>query len=761
MKLCRLKLKNLNSFRDPIDIDFEKSPLDDASLVAITGPTGSGKTTLLDAICVALYGKTPRLSGTGSQNPIHLVSHGETEGSSEVHFIANATRYIATWSIKRGSSAKVRLSYAENDKLISDKLSSRGKSLGSSQRTVSEEVESILGLDFDAFRRSVMLAQGEFAAFLKASREDRRTILEATAGISIYDVLKDRLNEKVTEIEAAHADVIAEIEKIPEASPEQLTEAETELGRLKNEADVLETRTQEIRHDKDRETKRKEDFEKLQSSEERQAELLDLQPEIDVLQAELEKAQRAEHLRLEKQDFDNAKSDLAKAEEALNTAATEKTNAEEQVKTAQADLDGKEAVYQTASTEHKQKTDIYRNAKLDVSRAVDQFAEADKRTPELEGLANQIDTLSNRLTDRKAKQTQLQKQIGEAKTFLDKNPLPSDRQHRLTQANVLISQLGLQENQLETTLTSKGQHDKNVVSLKREIGKLSKTHKERLSEKTDAETILETATAELNKLLAIGTQEEWNVRKQQAVKAQPIAQKYETAENGLTDSEDHLHELNKTKTELDTEVDRIEAELICQREVCQHAEGVIQSCEEALKSAMLANPINQFRQHLHAGEPCLVCGATEHPFADVVEPESEELLQNAGNALADAKADGQAAQDELQTLKTSQIETKRDIRNTTGQINQYTAEITKLRDGKAQHLAQWQEIYSDADVSSEWAAEQIEKADTTIADLGKAEQTHTEASFTYHTATQQLENCENDIKRETKSLNDAEEQLQV
>ena len=70
MKICKLKLKGLNSFRDPkLRLILRSPPLDDASLVAITGPTGSGKTTLLDAICVALYGRTPRLSGTGSQNP--------------------------------------------------------------------------------------------------------------------------------------------------------------------------------------------------------------------------------------------------------------------------------------------------------------------------------------------------------------------------------------------------------------------------------------------------------------------------------------------------------------------------------------------------------------------------------------------------------------------------------------------------------------------------------------------------------------------
>ena len=196
--------------------------------------------------------------------------------------------------------------YADDGKLISDKLSTRGKSLGSSQNTVSEEVEAILGLDFDAFRRSVMLAQGEFAAFLKANNEERRTILEATAGISIYDVLKQVLNEKVSEVEAANAEVYDKLNKIPEASPEQLIGAEAELDRLQTEADALAGQSQQIQEEKDREAKRTEDFEKLQSSEKRQKELLDKHPEIDALQAELENANRAQRLLPEKQMFDTA-----------------------------------------------------------------------------------------------------------------------------------------------------------------------------------------------------------------------------------------------------------------------------------------------------------------------------------------------------------------------------------------------------------------------------------------------------------------------
>ena len=380
MKICRLKLKNLNSFREEIDIDFEGPRLEGASLVAITGPTGAGKTTLLDAICVALYGKTPRLSGTGSQHPRHLISHGEKEGFAEVHFVANGTGYIAAWSIRHRGAAEVRLSYAKDGKVISDRLSGKGKALGPSQRTVSEEVESLLGLDFGAFRRSVMLAQGEFAAFLKASKENRRTILEATAGISIYDALKDRLNEKVAEVEAANADVLAEIEKIPEASPEQLTAVETELDGLKNEANLLETQSREIQQEKIRETKRKEDYEKLQSSEKRHEALLNEQQKIKALQTELANAQRAERLRSEKREYNTTKSELKEAEEALNTATAEKTDAEKQVKSDQANFEQKEEAYQMAATEHKQKTDVYAAAKLDVGRAINQFAEADNRT---------------------------------------------------------------------------------------------------------------------------------------------------------------------------------------------------------------------------------------------------------------------------------------------------------------------------------------------------------------------------------------------
>ena len=745
MKICKLKLKNLNSFRKEVELDFEKSPLDDASLVAITGPTGAGKTTLLDAICVALYGKTPRLSGTTNQHPRHLISHGETEGFAEIYFQANDARYHATWSIKRNGSPKGQL-FDNTGELITTK--------------VAQEVESILGLDFDAFRRSVMLAQGEFAAFLKASNEERRTILEATAGISIYDVLKQALNDKVSEVETANAEVLDKLNRIPEASREQFEDAEAELNRLQTGTDALGAESQQIQRGKDRETKRKEDFEKLQSAEQRQEELSSQQIEIDALVSERALAEKAQRLIPEKQAFDNAKSELEKATTVLSSAEMEKTEAEKQIETDQADFDAKEAVYQSASAERDREVEAYTTAKSDVQRAAEQFTEAKKRDPDLAELDKQIDALERELTKKQTEQAQLQKRIDEAQTFLDVNHLPANSPQRLTDATALLAEFTAYQNQLETASARKAQHEQKASSLKQKIKKLSGTHAGLLAEKTDAETTLEDATTELNKLLTTGTREEWVAQTQHAAKAQPIAQKYEATENNLAGFENQLNALNDTTTTLDAELEQIEIDLASQTEVCQEAAEVVQRCEIEKESAKWANPINQLRQRLQPGEPCSVCGAIDHPCADVVENENKDLLQDAEIALEKARTQEAEAQAQRQSVKTKQTQTEQNKQNTTQQIEDCNAEIETLQKDAAELLTEWQTIYPDTEVSSAWASEQFTEANDAVAAIGDVEKAHTQASHAYQTLSQQLEHSENNIVNEEKSLSETKKQLQ-
>ena len=155
-----------------------------------------------------------------------------------------------------------------------------------------------------------------------------------------------------------------------------------------------------------------------------------------------------------------------------------------------------------------------------------------------------------------------------------------------------------------------------------------------------------------------------------------------------------------------------------------------------------------------------MCGATDHPCADVVEPESKERIQRAEEALTAAKAEADAAQIELKSLNTKQIQTEQGKHNTDDQIEASTAEIEALCDDAAELLTEWQAIYPDTDVSSKWISEQFDIADTAIGDITAADQARTQADGELQIVSQQLETSENDIKREKNTLNDTETQLE-
>ena len=759
MKLCKLKLKNLNSFRGETELDFEESPLDGASLVAITGPTGAGKTTLLDAICVALYGKTPRLTGIGSQNPGHLLSHGETDGYTEVHFVANGTRYLAEWRLRRGNSPKGRLLSTENGELISDRLSTRGKALGTSKNTISEEVNAILGLDFDAFKRSVMLAQGEFAAFLKAKDEERRTILEATAGIGIYDELKKALNEKVRAVRDEQEDVLKKLNTIPEASREQLAEAEAELGSLQASSKVLNAKSEKIQKEKAQEQRRAEEFAELQASGERQEALLNQQPIIEALKVERERADRANRLLPEKQAFDKAKSDLNRAEVGLRQANTELADAQKQFAETQADFDKKDKAYQTAKTTSDQETEMYREAKSDVASAHTQFQLVEDREPRLQQLEEQIDTLSTELVNGRQNQTTLEGEIRKAETFLDENPLPLDRQSRLTRAKELLVELRSQRQQQADKSNSQLEHISDIDRLEDELGKLSENRKKLLTEKESAEASLGKAETELKALQATGSPEDWQNRREQARQALPIAQHYEVSHDRLRDEERNAAVLQERITTLDESLNDVKEKLEIQVHLCKRADAEVTRLEAEKELALLANPINQLRRQLEPGQPCRVCGATEHPCADEVELGSEEQLEIAQNALDAAETEAQEAQEHNRHLEQKQVRLQQNKTNVTTQVDACMTEIGNLKGEIESARTQWQALYETADISSEWVEEKINEADTAIDNLGSAHNTYNQASNELKIVSEKLTTCERDIARENNLLEDNQQKL--
>ncbi|MGP5010193.1 AAA family ATPase [Psychrobacter glacincola] len=192
MRLIELRLKNLNSLKGEWHIDFSDPAFLNEGIFAITGQTGAGKTTILDAICLALYSQTPRLGDiTGSTNEI--MTQGTGECSAEVIIEIDSKRYQCYWYQHRAhKKAKGNLLPIKHE--ISEVKT--GKILEEKKSKTSAYIQNLIGMDFNQFTRSIMLAQGSFAAFLKSDIGDRAAILEKITGTAIYAKISLNVHEK-------------------------------------------------------------------------------------------------------------------------------------------------------------------------------------------------------------------------------------------------------------------------------------------------------------------------------------------------------------------------------------------------------------------------------------------------------------------------------------------------------------------------------------------------------------------------------------
>ncbi len=183
MKLCSLRFKNLNSLAGEWRVDFE-APEFRGGLFAITGPTGAGKSTLLDALCLALYGRTPRL-GKVSSSDNEIMTRGAKECFAEAVFETGGVRYSAFWSQKK-TSRKGAAKEFQQPKCRFSRLGENEEVLADAATEMEAAVKRVCRLDFERFTRTVMLPQGGFAAFLEAKDEARAKMLEELTGAEIY-----------------------------------------------------------------------------------------------------------------------------------------------------------------------------------------------------------------------------------------------------------------------------------------------------------------------------------------------------------------------------------------------------------------------------------------------------------------------------------------------------------------------------------------------------------------------------------------------
>ncbi|WP_163559312.1 AAA family ATPase [Halomonas sp. NO4] len=260
MKILALRLANLASLPGPLELDFTAAPLSDAGLFAITGPTGAGKSTLLDALCLALYGNTPRLrqapgrdaplpdvgaETVSTADPRTLLRRGTASGHAEVDFLGrDGRRYRARWAVRRArEKATGRLQAVEQSlrDLDDDRL------LTTQKREFAELLPERLGLTFEQFTRAVLLAQSEFAAFLQADDNERSDLLERLTGTAEYSAISmaayrraseakkavDALEARLADDQPTEPEARAELAQAAEATQQALTHLQAQVESLK------------------------------------------------------------------------------------------------------------------------------------------------------------------------------------------------------------------------------------------------------------------------------------------------------------------------------------------------------------------------------------------------------------------------------------------------------------------------------------------------------------------------------------------------
>ncbi|MEE8586411.1 MAG: SMC family ATPase, partial [Acidobacteriota bacterium] len=235
MRPIRLELEGFTSFRKRAEVDF--SNLD---IFAITGPTGAGKTSLIDALIYALYGRTPRI---GEKSVSDLMSQGAQRLSVLLEFRSGGRHYRIARTMRRSGHnvvSKPQLEVLKDDE--------EWEALAGSVSTVRAQVGRIIGLDFDAFTRSVVLPQGEFDRFLKGSSAERRKILTELLQLDIY-LRMGRLARDEAEKARSEATFKKELlaSTYAEATEKNRKASQREINQLKRSSGKLEKRLQLVK----------------------------------------------------------------------------------------------------------------------------------------------------------------------------------------------------------------------------------------------------------------------------------------------------------------------------------------------------------------------------------------------------------------------------------------------------------------------------------------------------------------------------------
>lgn len=650
MQILKLSFENINSLKGAWTIDFQ-APDFRSGIFAIVGPTGSGKTTILDAICLALYGHTPRI-GSITQNANEVMNRDCDSCRSSLEFQTLSGRYRATWSQKKQKNFDKTGKYGQVVSTMEKFEDGCWIPItdGSKVTSKKQEVQKIIGLSFDQFKRSVMLYQGDFAAFLKSKPNEKAQTLEQITGTQIYSLLSTKVYDLAEEQKKLFEDKQREVELSPVLDDAVVLTKQEQLKGITEEAKVLETQ-----------------ISKIEKESRWISETAELRNQFLRVKAELER------LKENRNEFFRKENVVRLAEHAQNIlpifntlidkqslredSIKEKSAAENELVNATKSLKEKDFNFKAAE-------EAVNNENLQKPKKLALFSQIESLDAEISPLIK-----SSRLAQEE--KIKLENETADCKDHLNKakediRKLEEDREKRdlerkedikgafLYQRKDELRDCKITAETLSAALAdAEGKADKaseTVKSQEKEAEAL-RIRKEKIASVIEADKVLlKEAEKRLSEILDGKTLDELTQEQLSFSEQIPLLEAVKSALKAVCDQKEEIVRQEDVMQRDSAELDNWSSK----KEGYEKEIQSLTSRQEELEALVQIDELTKVRAELKEGEPCPVCGSLEHPFAANLPPEvatAKERLAVVKEESTDLQKNQKEADRKIDVLK--------------------------------------------------------------------------------------------------------------
>lgn len=616
MRILKLRFQNLNSLQGEWEIDFRHAAYADEGIFAITGSTGAGKSTILDAICLALYGATPRL-GEITQSKNDLMSRHTGECLSEVIFATKSGSYRCTWLQKRArKNPEGNLQSPTHEIAPFTDDAADLPPLETQTRKTRKLVAEFTGMDFDRFTRAMLLAQGSFAAFLQANSDERSNLLEEITGTEIYGDISRKVHEFKTQSDAELKTLTDRLSGMTVLSDEEVQSLTSQKNALIDIVNETKTAMTKIESDKLWRQNLDAYTHQIHKLKHEARDLAEQESQFAPQKTRLQRALKALEVSgdIKKLDYQRdlltaQLSELAGYQHQLPTAErdyqlAQKNQAERQAQAQQTENDWQQAQpllnqVRNLDTTLRQKNQYAQEIAQQLSQLGEQLAHN----------AQSIDSQQQQLVNQQVEREQLiqaQQQIPHAttlpQTLASLTQLQESSQALSEQAQALVNE--------HQQLQGDFQHnEQQACALQSQLTQLQlqiSEHRQNLESQTSH--LYHLTQGQSAAALRQQVEDHWQTH-HQLIAMQSDVQTWQT-------NLQHYQQFVQQLADGQTQLAQIANQRLTTEQQQQAAEQTVELLNRNLILLAKIQDLTEERDKLRHGEPCPLCGSTAHPFAN-------------------------------------------------------------------------------------------------------------------------------------------------